>query len=89
MGDCIRKIRGCERDCNLAEIRQMGRKKWKQKSRYHRRSLVETAFMRLKVIFGDRLSARKFDNQATEMFIRCATLNRMTHLGMPQSYRIG
>lgn len=76
------------RDKNLREVRKIGRRKWKRRSKYHRRSLVETAIMRVKKIFGDRLSARKFLNQATEMFVRCASLNKMTHLGMPESYRI-
>jgi hypothetical protein len=77
-----------QRNKNLRLIRKMGRRKWKKRVKYHRRSLVERAMMRLKSIFGDRLSGRKFLNQATEMFIRCAALNRMTHLGMPESYRI-
>lgn len=69
-------------------IKRVGRKAWKKTSKYHRRSLVETLFMRLKSIFGEKLSARKFERQATEMFIRCAALNQMTHLGMPESYAI-
>ena len=77
-----------ERDKNLREIRKLGRKKWKQQSQYHRRSLVETAMMRVKTIFGGGLSSRRFNNQATEMSVRCAALNRMTHLGMPESYAI-
>ena len=76
------------RDSNLRQIRKLGRKKWKKKSKYHRRSLVETGFCRIKTIFGEKLSARKFENQATEMFVRCAALNRMTHLGMPKSKAI-
>lgn len=76
------------RDRNLRKIRKLGRKKWKRESKYHRRSLVETGICRIKRIFGEKLSARKFENQATEMFVRCATLNRMTHLGMPKSKAI-
>ena len=76
------------RDRNLREIRKMGRKKWKKKSKYHRRSLVETGFCRIKTIFGEKLSARRFESQATEMFVRCAALNRMTQLGMPKSKAI-
>jgi hypothetical protein len=76
------------RDSNLRRIRQVGRKKWKQESQYHRRSLVETAMMRQKTIFGSGLSSRRFNNQATEMNVRCAALNRMTQLGMPESYAI-
>ena len=76
------------RDKNLREIRKVGRKKWKRESGYHRRSLVETAMMRLKTVFGSSLSSRRFNNQATEMSVRCAALNRMTNLGMPDSYAI-
>ena len=74
------------RDQNLRAIREQGRKRWKQESGYHRRSLSETGVYRLKTIFSDRLSARVFDGQATELFIRCAALNQMTQLGMPDSY---
>jgi transposase len=75
------------RNENLRRIRR-GRKKWKRESRYHRRSLVETAMMRMKTIFGSGLRSRRFHNQVTEMMVRCAALNRMTHLGMPDSYAI-
>jgi Transposase DDE domain len=77
-----------ERDKNLREIRKVGRKKWKRESGYHRRSLVETTMMRVKTIYGSGLSSRRFHNQATEMSVRCAALNRMTGLGMPDSYAI-
>lgn len=76
------------RDKSLRRIKKVGRKRWKRESRYHRRSLVETAMMRMKAIFGSSLSSRRFQNQATEMNVRCAALNRMTHLGMPESYAI-
>lgn len=76
------------RDKNLRRIRKVGRKKWKRQSRYHRRSLVETQMMRVKTVFGGSISSRRFNNQATEMGIRCEALNRMTRLGMPESYRI-
>jgi len=74
------------RDENLRCIRAYGRKKWKEESGYHRRSLAETAFFRLKMIFGDKLRSRDFNNQATEAFLRLSLLNRMTALGMPESY---
>lgn len=76
------------RDKNIRRIRKVGRKKWKRQSKYHRRSLVETAMMRQKRIFGGGLSSRRFHNQATEMRVRCAALNRMTGLGMPESYPV-
>lgn len=74
------------RDENLRRIREMGRKQWKIESDYHRRSLVETAMFRLKTIFTDRVSARLFDTQRTQLLLRCKALNRMTMLGMPDSY---
>ena len=49
-----------DRDQNIRRITEVGRKEWKQESGYHRRSLAETAMMRVKTIFGDKLAARKF-----------------------------
>ena len=76
------------RDEALRAIRQHGRAAWKRTVGYRRRSLAETAIFRIKTFFGRRLSARLFDHQATETFIRCLAMNRMTHLGMPHSYRV-
>ena len=76
------------RDENVRCIRRIGRAGWKQKIGYYRRSLVETAIFRVKTIFGDRMRARSFEGQGAEMLIRCAALNRMTHLGMPVSYAV-
>jgi len=76
------------RDENLRRIRQVGRKKWKKEVGYHRRSLAETQMMRLKTIFGERVSARQFEGQARQVLLRCAALNRMTQLGMPDSYAV-
>jgi hypothetical protein len=77
-----------QRDENLRAIRRLGRKQWKKESGYHRRSLAETAFFRLKTIFGATLRSRNFAQQATELFLRVTALNRMTQLGMPESYRL-
>ena len=55
---------------------------WKKHVGYHRRSLVETAMFRLKRL-GDRLMARRFDTQVTEVYIRIVVLNKWTSLGMP------
>lgn len=77
------------RDENLRRIRKVGRKRWKRKVGYHRRSLAETTFYRIKTIFGDRLSARGFKAQTCEMLIKCTALNRMTQVGMPDSYVVG
>jgi len=74
------------RDENLRAIRRKGRREWKREAGYHRRSLAETAVFRVKIIFGERVQARSFDGQAAQLLVRCAALNRMTHLGMPDSY---
>lgn len=76
------------RDENLRRIRRVGRRQWKKESGYHRRSLAETQMFRLKTIFGERVSARQFAGQATQVLVRCAALNQMTHLGMPDSYAV-
>ena len=60
-------------------------KEWKKNSGYHVRSLAETTMFRLKTIFGDSLSARLLETQTTQALIRCAALNKILHLGMPQS----
>ena len=81
------KAERLKRDENVRSIRQQGRKAWKQNSGYHVRSLAETTMFRLKTIFGDALSARLLETQTTQALVRCAALNKMTHLGMPQSYK--
>jgi hypothetical protein len=50
--------------------------------------LAETAVFRLKVIFGDRVFGRSFGGGAAQLLVRCAALNRMTQLGMPDSYKV-
>ena len=74
------------RNEQIRRISEVGRAQWKRESGYYRQSLAETTIYRLKTIFGGRLSARGFDGQACEMMVRCAALNRMTQLGMPDSY---
>jgi len=75
-----------ERDDAIRNIRKYGRKGWKRRIGYHRRSLVETAMFRLKTIFGDRLKNRLFENQKTESRIRCKILNHFTNLGLPEYF---
>jgi hypothetical protein len=77
-----------QRDEKLRAIRRLGRKRWKKDSGYPRRSLAETAIFRLKTLFGATLRSRHFSQQATELFLRASALNRMTQLGMPESYRL-
>jgi IS5 family transposase len=82
------KTERLKRDENLRYIRKHGRRQWKDDSGYHMRSLAETAMFRLKTIFGGELSARLLETQTTQALIRCWALNKMTHLGMPESYQV-
>ena len=72
----------------LYAIKKQGRQSWKQNSGYHQRSLAETAMFRFKTLFGDKLSARIFESQGAEALIRCKALNKISSLGMPESYRV-
>lgn len=76
------------RDENLREIRKLGRSRWKKESGYHIRSLVETGVYRFKTIFSDDLSARDIDHQKVEVKLKCKILNKMTVMGMPDSYKV-
>lgn len=77
-----------DRNAAVVRGREVGRDEWKKEAGYHRRSLAETAMMRLKMLFSDRLKAREWHRQQTELRVRCVAMNRMTALGMPQSYAI-
>lgn len=76
------------RDEVLRYIRRHGRKKWKRDSGYHRRSKAENAMYRFKTLFGSSLWARTMENQRVEARIKSRVLNRMTALGMPESYAV-
>ena len=76
--------RPLSRDAAVREIRRCGRRQWKERIGYHRRSLAETAMYRMKCCFGDHLKNREIPNQRTETRIRSKILNKFTHLGLPQ-----
>lgn len=73
------------RDHAIRRIREVGKKAWKVESGYHQRSLVENAMYRFKRIFGATHSCISKENQIVENKIKCAALNIMTQLGMPQT----
>ena len=77
------------RDRMITWVKQLGRRRWKKVSWYHRQSRVENAFFRYKSIIGDGLRARSPAGQGSEVVLGCEILNRMTALGRPASYRIG
>lgn len=76
------------RDQAIRAIRKVGRQNWKERTDYHQRSKVETFMFRYKSAFGDRLMARKFTHQMTEVKIGCKILNRFLTLGQPVSEKV-
>lgn len=76
------------RNQRVQAIGRKGRKRWKRESGYHRRSLSETGMFRYKVILGPQLQARSWQGQQVEARIGCSILNRMIHLGKPESYKV-
>ena len=77
-----------ERNGAIERIARSGRQDWKEKSGYHRRSLVENLMYRFKTLTGDRLWARDVDVQDAEVAVRVAIVNRMLVLARPKSVRI-
>ena len=77
-----------QRDATIRAIDVGGRRRWAHESGCTRRSLVETTMSRYKAIIGGSMRSRTMPSQKTEAALACATLNRMTHLGMPEGYCI-
>ena len=76
-----------DRDRHIEFIEEHGRRRWQKESGFNRRNLVEMAMYRYKTNIGGRLRARSLPNQRTETKVAYSILNRMTALGMPDSYR--
>lgn len=76
-----------ERDQAIERIEQIGRKEWKQEVGYHKRSLSETAMHRYKMTIGNTLTARKIENQITEVRVGCHILNVFRGCGMPNAVK--
>ena len=73
----------------LQQIAAHGRSTWQVLSGYTRQSIAENTMFRFKRLFGGRLWARGLATQRVEAVVKCAVLNRITHLGMPQTVRVG
>ncbi|MDE2442744.1 MAG: IS5 family transposase [Betaproteobacteria bacterium] len=71
----------------LRAMKRLGRAIWQKWSGYHRRSLVETKTHCFKLL-GQRLGARTFDRQTTELKVRAAILNRCSQIGTPNTIRV-
>jgi hypothetical protein len=77
-----------QRDRHIQRLARKGRIGWQKAVGYGKRSLVETAFYRYKVLIGRSLRARTLPAQKVETRIACTVINRMTSLGMPVSRRV-
>nr|WP_273992317.1 transposase [Vibrio parahaemolyticus] len=77
-----------KRMSNLVAFFALGDIGWQKQRQYGRRNVSESAIQRYKKIIGNKLHSRKFSNQHQEILIGCSMLNRFTHLGMPNSYRV-
>ena len=75
------------RNETLRAIKRLGRTIWKKWSGYHRRSLVETKMHCIKLL-GQRVMARTFDRQITELKVRAAILNCCSQIGTPNTVRV-
>ena len=78
-----------ERNRNIRSIRRLGRREWHKRSGYSKRAMVENATHRYKTIIGGSMRSRTLAGQRVEVRLACRVLNTMTHLGMPDSYRVG
>ena len=77
-----------ERNRNIHSIRELGRREWHTHSGYSRRSMVENTVFRYKTIIGRSMRSRTIAGQRNETQLASKILNRMTRLGMPDSYRV-
>lgn len=72
-----------QRNQAVAYINSQDRKAWKVKEGYHKRSLNEVVMFRYKTTFTATMSARKMENQKTEVALKCKVLNIYRQQGMP------
>ena len=84
-----RRPRSRARDRTITQVKRLGRRRWKQTSRYHQQAPVENAFFRYKSIIGAGLRARTAGGRTVEALLGCNILNAMTNMGRPASYAVG
>jgi len=78
-----------DRNRHIRAIEKYGRRKWHKRSGYTKRSMVENTIYRYKQIIGPEMRARTLARQRVEHRIGCEILNKMTALGMPDTYCAG
>ncbi len=78
-----------EHDRHIRAIERHGGREWYKLSGCTKRSMVENAVYRYKAIIGPEMRARTLARQRVEHRIACEILNKMTALGMPDTYCAG
>ncbi len=74
------------RNRNILEIAEHGRMAWQKVRNHGLNNYSELGVHRYKIILGRAMYARKMPNQKQEFMIGCGMLNKMTSLGMPDSF---
>jgi len=77
-----------QRNKSILEIEVNGSMAWQRENNYGQRNYSELGVQRYKKIVGKSMHSREFSRQKQEAMIGCGVINKMTSLGMPQSYRI-
>jgi hypothetical protein len=77
-----------QRNQSILEIKENGRMEWQRQNNYGQRNYSELGMQRYKRIIGKSMHSREFSRQEQEAMIGCGVINKMTSLGMPQSYII-
>jgi hypothetical protein len=75
------------RNRNTLKIAAYGRMAWQKERCYSHRNTSELGIQRYKRILGRATHVRKFVSQQQELMIGCDILNKMTGLGMPESFK--
>jgi len=60
---------------------------WQKVKGYGNRNISELTVQRYKKIIGNKLHAKKLERQKNKAMLGCGVLNKMTQLGMPNSFR--
>lgn len=84
----LRKDNHPKRNTNILEVICCGRMDWQKRNNYGQRNYSELAIQRYKRILGNTMQSRELERQKQEAMIGCGILNKMTGLGMPESYRV-
>ncbi len=75
--------KGYPRNKAVLVMPKEGLSHWKNISGYHRRSLAETARLRLKQLIAGQITLRKYNGQVGEVMAYVSAINKLNTLGLP------